>query len=104
MAIQYVHNFFRRDPSRPLKDEKLDCFVEKSQGQYQAKSLDEEKKFLRITRAFVESNSVEDTIDDVFKAMKKRGLKKYWQRRLTVTGCYPDRIEVNIADREDWEI
>ena len=104
MAIQYVHNFFRRDPGRPSKEKKLDRFVEKSQGQYQVKFLDEEKQFLRITRAFVESNSVEDTIEDVFKAMKKRGLKKYWQRRLTVTGCYPDRVEVNIADLEEWEI
>ncbi|KAF5614478.1 uncharacterized protein FTJAE_13747 [Fusarium tjaetaba] len=104
MAIQYVHNFFRRDPSRPLNDKKLDRFVEKSRGQYQAKFLDEEKQFLRITRTFVESNSVEDTIDDVFKAMKKRGLKKYWQRRLTVTGCDPNRVEVKLADLEYWEI
>ncbi|RKL50830.1 hypothetical protein BFJ72_g283 [Fusarium proliferatum] len=98
MAIQYVHNFFRRDPSRPPKDEKLDRFVAKSQGHYQAKFLDEEKQFLRITRAFVESNSVEDTIEDVFKAMKKRGLKKYWQRRLSVTGCSPDHVKVDIVD------
>ncbi|KAF5697528.1 hypothetical protein FMUND_15385 [Fusarium mundagurra] len=100
MAIQYVHNFFHRDPNRPFKDKRLDRFVEKSQGQYQAKFLDEEKQFLRITRAFVESNSVEDTIEDVFKAMKKRGLKKYWHRRLTVTGCYRDRVEVNVKDLE----
>ncbi|KAF5534572.1 hypothetical protein FNAPI_12310 [Fusarium napiforme] len=104
MAIQYVHNFFRRNPSRPPKDEKLDRFVEKSRGQYQAKFLDEEKQFLRITRTFVESNSVEDTIEEVFKAMKKRGLNKYWRRKLTVTGCHPDRVEVNLADLEDWEI
>ncbi|KAF4477185.1 hypothetical protein FAGAP_12465 [Fusarium agapanthi] len=100
MAIQYVHSFFRRDPTRPPKDKKLDRFVEKSQGQYQAKFLDEEKQFLRITRAFVESNSVEDTIEDVFKAMKKRGIKKYWQRKLTVTGSYPDHAEVDITDLE----
>ncbi|KAI1063762.1 hypothetical protein LB506_005793 [Fusarium annulatum] len=98
MAIQYVHNFFRRDPSRTPKDEKRDRFVAKSQGQYKAKFLDEEKQFIRITRAFVESNSVEDTIEDVFKTMKKRGLKKYWQRRLTVTGCSPDHVKVDIAD------
>ncbi|KAF5594138.1 uncharacterized protein FSUBG_9560 [Fusarium subglutinans] len=100
MAIQYVHNFFRRDPSRPSKDKKINRFVEKSQGQYQAKFLDEEKQFLRITRAFVESNSVEDTIEDVFKAMKRRGLKKYWQRKLTVTGCNADYVAVDVADLE----
>ncbi|KAF5603274.1 hypothetical protein FPCIR_1470 [Fusarium pseudocircinatum] len=104
MAIQYVHNFFRRDPSRPSKDKKLDRFVQKSQGQYQAKFLDEDKEFLRITRVFVESNSVEETIEDIFKAMKKRGLKKYWQRRLTVTGCNANHVEIDIADLEDWEI
>ncbi|RKK09107.1 hypothetical protein BFJ63_vAg11085 [Fusarium oxysporum f. sp. narcissi] len=98
MAIQYVHNFFRRDPSRPSKDKKLDSFVQKSKGQYQAKFLDKDKQFLRITRAFVESNSVEDAIEDVFKAMKRRGLKKYWQRKLTVTGCYSDYVDVDVAD------
>lgn len=103
MAIQYVHNFFRRDPSRPSKDKKLDSFVQKSKGQYQAKFLDEDKQFLRITRAFVESNSVEDTIEDVFKAMKRRGLKKYWQRKLTVTGCYSDYVDVDVADLGKWE-
>ncbi|RKK74547.1 hypothetical protein BFJ69_g8459 [Fusarium oxysporum] len=77
MAIQYVHNFFRRDPNRPSKDKKLDSFVQNSKGQYQAKFLDEDKLFLRIARAFVESNSVEDTIEDAFEAMKRRGLKKY---------------------------
>ncbi|EXK86520.1 hypothetical protein FOQG_09788 [Fusarium oxysporum f. sp. raphani 54005] len=104
MAIQYVHNFFRRDPSRPSKDKKLDSFVQKSKGQCQAKFLDEDKQFLRITRAFVESNSVEDTIEDLFKAMKRRGFKKYWQRKLTVTGCYSDYVDVDVADlwkRED---
>ncbi|KAH7217433.1 hypothetical protein BKA60DRAFT_648720 [Fusarium oxysporum] len=84
MAIQYVHNFFRRDPTRPSKDKKLDSFVQKSKGQYQAKFLDEDKQFLRITRAFVESNSVEDTIED--------------QRKLTVTGCYSGYVDVDVAD------
>ncbi|KAH7258982.1 uncharacterized protein BKA55DRAFT_687271 [Fusarium redolens] len=100
MTTQYVHNFFCRKRSCSPKDKKIDRFVEKSEGQYQAKFLDEDKQFLRITRAFVESNSVEDTIEEVFKAMKRGGLKKYWQRKLTVTGCYPDHVEVGIADLE----